>query len=354
MRNAAGPHVSAPETCPLASLEEGYRQAAGGHTGLFSSHQDMGQSGRQARPGTLTRSERIGMSRPSDWSAARGRCWQRARSAGVTAAGARHPGLGSKGWRSGGSPPASPAQWAHSLSNPIKYTDPSGHCPAPAVDSGSVICVDLFIETNNIVFWTGMGDGRGADWDSDPTKSRGYLYLYLDERGKLTKWTQHIDNPSCLSTGHCADPVPGFSGGFGVEQDANSGDISVTWNLLNGVAASVRKAQAVAAAHFVLSEGVRDKIGWTLVSGATLAARSLMWTSGMDATIDGTLVLSVDQSGTYAVKSMERDPYPSLSVYQYTNGQLARDVLQRSEWPRTMPNIGLQPWVPRDRYPRGR
>jgi len=236
-------------------------------------------------------------------------------------------------------------RYAYALSNPLKYSDPSGHCPAPAVDSGNVICIDLFIATSKILLGSGNGDGRGPDPDSALSESRGFAYIYLDDQGLMTGWEQHIST-SCTVAG-CVGPFPEY-GSFNIAQGAN-GDITVDWTLVNGVAGAIRKADEVAKSYRD-SDNPAERVAGFGAEIAIALGKAAVGLSGMDAPINGTLVLTVDQGAIYKVKSLERDPYPSLSFYQYDNGVMVKDF-QRTEWPSGWPNVGLQPWVPRDTYP---
>lgn len=66
--------------------------------------------------------------------------------------------------------------------NPLKYSDPSGHCPAPPQEMGPTICVALFIKPDRISAGPVAvhGDGRDFSSNSAPEKSRGYLWISLN------------------------------------------------------------------------------------------------------------------------------------------------------------------------------
>lgn len=63
--------------------------------------------------------------------------------------------------------------------NPLKYNDPSGHCPAPPEGMGATICMALFIQPESVPAgpFTVHGDGRGFQNNSDPAASRGYIWI---------------------------------------------------------------------------------------------------------------------------------------------------------------------------------
>ena len=73
-------------------------------------------------------------------------------------------------------------RYAYGLNNPVKYTDPNGHCPAmPGGYSG--ICFALFIKPDRISAgpFSLHGDGRDFEYGSDPDASRAYLWINLDQ-----------------------------------------------------------------------------------------------------------------------------------------------------------------------------
>ncbi|MEZ4661501.1 MAG: RHS repeat-associated core domain-containing protein [Caldilineaceae bacterium] len=77
--------------------------------------------------------------------------------------------------------------------NPLNANDPSGHCPRPSSDTGSVICIAFFIPMERALNL--KGDNRGFDYDSEPDESRAYLYVDL-EKGASTKSIELHMNPS--------------------------------------------------------------------------------------------------------------------------------------------------------------
>jgi RHS repeat-associated protein len=225
--------------------------------------------------------------------------------------------------------------------NPINFTDPTGHCPQPKADSGTVICVDLFIETSTIIFGLGSGDGRTFDSNSDPSQSRGYLYVYLDNSGKFVRREQYV-NPSCFTfTTRCFGPYPGYNE-FTVHQDPASLDITVTWEPLNGFSGFLRKDTADA----LWQEG------HLICNILSIGANGVSYTIP---SINGELTLGMKRVNRYSyqwyLKHLDRDPYPSLEIYYYFNGTPAYTIAQRGEWPLEHPEIGLVPFAPNDRVP---
>ena len=98
-------------------------------------------------------------------------------------------------------------RFGYSLSNPLKYTDPSGHCPAPAASMGPVICLALFIKPDRVsaLGSTLHGDGRDFSSNSDPGASRAYIYIPV---GDPNQWEAHANQ-----TGYIV-PVYGAGGDY--------------------------------------------------------------------------------------------------------------------------------------------
>ncbi|MBX3000483.1 MAG: RHS repeat-associated core domain-containing protein [Caldilineaceae bacterium] len=84
-------------------------------------------------------------------------------------------------------------RYSYVRNNPLKYTDPSGHCPAPPTEMGATICLALFIQPSSVPAgpFTVKGDDRDFSSNSDPEKSRGYIWISLDSE----KVESHM-NPS--------------------------------------------------------------------------------------------------------------------------------------------------------------
>jgi RHS repeat-associated protein len=73
-------------------------------------------------------------------------------------------------------------RYAYVRHNPMKYKDPSGHCPVPSseVGSGGVICLASFIPTPTAQGPMGQvfrGDDRGFSPRSDPAKSKMFVWV---------------------------------------------------------------------------------------------------------------------------------------------------------------------------------
>ncbi len=109
-------------------------------------------------------------------------------------------------WNGDYSNPQTLDAWAYSLSNPVNHTDPSGHCPMPPANLQPAICLALFIKPPTVAVAGGLltlhGDGRDFSSNSDPSASRGYLWLSVING----KWESHMNR-----TGYIL-PFPGIGG----------------------------------------------------------------------------------------------------------------------------------------------
>jgi RHS repeat-associated protein len=74
-------------------------------------------------------------------------------------------------------------RYAYVRFNPLKYTDPSGHCPTPPASLGLTICMALFIQPSTIAAGPYLlhGDGRTFDSNSAPAASRGFIWIPVAE-----------------------------------------------------------------------------------------------------------------------------------------------------------------------------
>ena len=73
-------------------------------------------------------------------------------------------------------------RFLYTRGNPLRYRDPDGHCPKPPKSRGPTICIAMFIKPPEVLIGplTGGGDDRGFSTDSDPRKSRAYVWVSLN------------------------------------------------------------------------------------------------------------------------------------------------------------------------------
>ena len=74
-------------------------------------------------------------------------------------------------------------RYAYVRFNPLKYTDPNGHCPTPPASLGPTLCMALFIQPSTIAAGPIVvhGDDRGFSSASAPAASRGYIWIPVAE-----------------------------------------------------------------------------------------------------------------------------------------------------------------------------
>jgi len=244
-------------------------------------------------------------------------------------------------------------RFSYSYNNPLKYNDPSGHCPNPesAVDDDtSVICVDLFIQTDEILtdqWLSGYGDGRTFSPNSDPKKSRGFVYIYLKKDGTIKRVGDPQINASCVKNLGCYGPVLKYNS-FTATQDPGTKEITVKWKLLNGVKASF-DASADMYEQAAMS-GMLEPDGITTMMGVAGLLRNPP--GPPSESIDGDIKL-MPYNNTFRVSGGARDPYPSLEVYHYTKFELYEIWTSPEQYgPNGGPTYGLSDQAPRDTYGR--
>lgn len=224
-------------------------------------------------------------------------------------------------------------RYSYVYNNPVAFTDPSGHCPRPQAKEArilTVLCVDLFIQTETIVLGTGEGDNRGFDYDSD--SSRAYMYLYIDENQELVGTETGVQE-SCTDFG-CFGPYEEYNE-FVATQNPETGNINISWSLKNGFSG------------YLLSELAEplEEASSTLPNGAISApaATAYRMASKLLPDINGEMEITF-KDGQAQIYSINRDPYPSLEVYAYRGGVYQYTLGQYPE--EFGPNIGLNPIAP--------
>jgi RHS repeat-associated protein len=248
--------------------------------------------------------------------------------------------------------------------NPVNRIDPSGYCPAPKGTKGDVICVDLFIQLETFSGGFAAGDGRGFSPDSKPInlekyttgfapgntqgfgqedfgRSRAYLYIYLDDNGNMTRSDLYV-NTSCVQIG-CFGPYLKYEK-LSATQDSQTGDINVIWGLKNGFSSHLRTK----------ADSINEMYDGQAEAGSVVDITSKFFTnsSSLLPDIDGTMTLGrFACEDTYYVRGLNRDPFPSLEIYHYRNGELFYTI---GTYPETedfddfAPFWGLSPMAPQE------
>jgi len=143
-----------------------------------------------------------------------------------------------------------------------------------------------------------------------------------------------------LSDDYLAKPINNITKGDFVSPDdaiqLTNGDIRVDWKLYNGVSGSIADLKSFLLNNNLIIPFLALSCGYSPFD--------------LDP-IDGTLTLSRGSNGVWRLKQLNRDPYPSLGVYQYQNGNLVKIIIERNEWPSGQPDVGLRPEAPNDVYP---
>ncbi|MCL6511719.1 MAG: hypothetical protein K6U78_13650 [Anaerolineae bacterium] len=129
--------------------------------------------------------------------------------------------------------PQSFNRYSYVLNNPLRYTDPSGHCPAPPKGFGPAICFALFIKPPTISAppFTLHGDGRDFSPDSDPKASRVWVWISVDQ----AKHTVGV-NPTGYYIGGSINWTPPSAQNKIEVSRGRKGEINVSYDLvLSGV-----------------------------------------------------------------------------------------------------------------------
>ncbi len=101
-------------------------------------------------------------------------------------------------------------RYAYVFNNPLKYSDPTGHCPKPPSNSGSVICFEGFIPTRYSTAIPGLktytGDDRSFSSDSCYKCSRFWVWIDTETGNIGNPEGEPFVNETCPATGDCLQP----------------------------------------------------------------------------------------------------------------------------------------------------
>lgn len=116
-------------------------------------------------------------------------------------------------------PPEDSGHYAYGLNNPVKVTDPSGHCPKPSGEwaDASIICVAGFIPTattTGLGFWElpgiyFQGDNRDFSSNSPMEASRFWLWINGNTGDIVESFahpTQRVSGPNGELVGNSSPP----------------------------------------------------------------------------------------------------------------------------------------------------
>jgi len=197
-------------------------------------------------------------------------------------------------------------RYSYVLNNPIIYTDPSGHCPKPPAELGSVICVAGFIPTpiSDVpifvpavlgLFGLGsgkfqfVGDNRDFSYDSPKDGSRFWVWINADT-GEVIESQFH---ETCrVGSSKCSGPRPNDCGVFNncLRTTKNDdGSITLEYGAICDDPASLQAACALQA--------------------------------------DGTLTFARNSEGSFDV-DIDADAFPNLEGYYWSNGKLERTLFR--------------------------
>lgn len=132
---------------------------------------------------------------------------------------------------------------------------------------------------------------------------------------------------------------------FLATQDPQTGEIKVTWGLKNGFSAYLREPT--------------DKIyeAEAEIGSMAIGSTLLMSSAGLLPDINGTITLARGVcEDSYYVRELNRDPFPSLEIYHYKNGQHFHTIgtFPETEFLGTFaPFWGLSPIAPNEIFRDG-
>ncbi len=181
-------------------------------------------------------------------------------------------------------------RYSYTRNNPVKFIDPSGHCPTPPDEMGATICVALFIMPETVMGGI-HGDGRNFSNASNPDESRGYIWISLDEQNNVVS----VMNPS------------GYT--FAPEKWLNENADGLIWTQ-----PSENNQWSV-----VYGDDGEISVEYDLVISGPL--------EGVAPHINGTIVFQPDANGNISY-TMDRDGFPWAEAYYHDGEGEALTVFQ--------------------------
>jgi len=147
--------------------------------------------------------------------------------------------------------PQSFNRYSYGLNNPLRYVDPTGHCPAPTSEngyegSGNVLCIAAFIPTSESSGPLGLiytGDAREFSANSGLTDSRFWVWIDADSGEIINRFVHpttavndlpilgKIFNGECDGR-NCTYPQPDWTVDFQSALVGEDGVISFNYSVL--------------------------------------------------------------------------------------------------------------------------
>jgi len=190
-------------------------------------------------------------------------------------------------------------RYSYVLNNPLKYSDPSGHCPKPPPGYANVICVAGFIPTkvSEAPFKNFSGDDRDFSSNSNPEGKTGSsrFWVWIDaDTGSIIPYTDS----------------KGYTHKNGVVHDtydADTGEVYSQDESWNTIQTTKNKDGSITLYYHVLC-----------------AHRSPLCEMGPD----GTITFHPNASGSYDT-SVDIDAFPNVEAYHWQKGGLVNPFLFR-------------------------
>jgi hypothetical protein len=217
-------------------------------------------------------------------------------------------------------------RYAFVYNNPLKYTDPSGHCPKPPKEYGNVICVAGFIPVARSAvpdvqaFIMGMlglgseirfffeGDDRSFSYDSSKDAygtggSRFWIWINADTGEILNPGGKASVHETCRVNGACTEPRDDYNRITPVMND--DGTISLDIRIV-------------------------------------CSDNSIYCVNGTN-DVNASLTFVRNDKGGYDAQ-VSADSFPNLEAYYWSSGQLRQTVLQVQNFSSTEIRSGTGYW----------